>query len=81
MASFALLRSASLAAKGAGRPMGGSRGLLVRAHTRVRRPWLDREIARDTEPAAKRAPDRLWHESLVLLLALRPLTAAEVAPR
>jgi len=174
MASFALLRTASQAPKGAGLSIRGPRGFLVRARTRLRRPWLDREIARGTERTANPAlalreaqlvssrertrlarrleqvlvdasplgtprgvvrvdagavevarpvltelilslrsseaiaargvllawrlltdatspvyvpppaqfadPDRLWHESLVVLFALRPLTAAE-APR
>jgi hypothetical protein len=173
MASFALLRVARRAPKGAGPSIRGPRGLLVRARTRLRRPWLDREIARGTERPASPAlalreaqlvssrertrlarrleqvlvdasplgtpsgvvridvgavdvaspvltelilslrsseevaargvvlawrlltdptspvyvpplgqfadPDRLWHESLVVLFALRPLTAAKVA--
>jgi hypothetical protein len=49
MASFALLRAARTGPKGAGLSTRGTRGLLVRARTRLRRPWLDREIARGTE--------------------------------
>lgn len=173
MASFALLRTARRAPKGAGLSISGPRALLVRTGTRLRRSWLDREIARGTERPANPAlalreaqlvssrertrlarrleqvlvdasplgtlggvvrvdvgavevarpvlteltlslrsseavaargvvlawrlltdatspvyvpppgqfadPDRLWHESLAILFALRPLTAAEVA--
>ncbi len=175
MASFALLRTARPAPKGAGLSIRGPRGLLLRARTRLGRTWLDREIARGTERQADPAlalrqaqlvssrertrlarrleqvladasppgtlsgvarvdvgavevarpvftelilslrsseavaargvilawrllteatspvyrppgvrlvdPDRLWHESLAVLFALRPLTVAEVAPQ
>lgn len=49
MASFALLRAARPAPNGAGPTIRGPRALLLRARTRLERPWLDREIARGME--------------------------------
>ena len=52
MASFALQRPTGTAPNAAGPSIDGARGLLLRALTRLRRPWLDREIARDSERPA-----------------------------
>lgn len=46
MANFALLRTARLGPKGVDLSTRAPRGLLLRACTRLWRPWLDREIAR-----------------------------------
>jgi hypothetical protein len=46
MASLALRRTAGPALKTAARSIGGPRGLLLWARTRLRRPWLDGQIAR-----------------------------------
>jgi hypothetical protein len=49
MTSFALRGTAGPALRTAGAPIGGPRGLLLRARTRLRRPWLDRQIARGAQ--------------------------------
>ena len=55
MSNFALLRTAGHAPKGADLSTRPRRGLLVRARTRLRRPWLDREIARGADCPASPA--------------------------
>ena len=52
MASFALRRTAGPALKTAGPSISGPRGLLLWARTRLRRPWLDRQIARGAQRPA-----------------------------
>lgn len=52
MASFALRRAAQPPPEAASPSLGGPGGLLLCARARLRRSWLDRDIARGTERSA-----------------------------